>query len=91
MGASCCTNTITPMLRVMTFCPFAAFGHSNRNVDFGNGEMKMRLQGTTGSRLTTNDKDQLYGQWQVTAKVSGAPGAVTAFYARYAFKGLYRA
>ncbi|WIA12851.1 hypothetical protein OEZ85_006477 [Tetradesmus obliquus] len=45
-------------------------------------QLSVRLKGTTGARMSSKDGDQLYGAWQVQARVTGAPGAVTAFYLR---------
>uniref|UniRef100_A0A383V5Q6 GH16 domain-containing protein n=1 Tax=Tetradesmus obliquus TaxID=3088 RepID=A0A383V5Q6_TETOB len=62
--------------------------YSPENVAFdrvsnsNSSQLSVRLKGTTGSRLRSKDGDQLYGAWQVQAKVTGAPGAVTAFYLR---------
>lgn len=46
----------------------------------GSQEMVLEQQGPDGIRLATNDGMHLYGQYQVTAKVAGASGVVTAFY-----------
>jgi hypothetical protein len=43
-------------------------------------EMILQQQGPDGIRLATNDGMHLYGQYQVTAKIAGASGVVTAFY-----------
>jgi hypothetical protein len=43
-------------------------------------EMILEQQGPDGIRLATNDGMHLYGQFQVTAKIAGASGVVTAFY-----------
>jgi hypothetical protein len=43
-------------------------------------EMTLQQQGPDGIRLATNDGMHLYGQYQVTAKIAGASGVVTAFY-----------
>eukprot|EP00882_Tetradesmus_deserticola_P023507 GHRQ01025580.1.p1 GENE.GHRQ01025580.1~~GHRQ01025580.1.p1 ORF type:complete len:232 (-),score=14.00 GHRQ01025580.1:279-974(-) len=43
-------------------------------------EMVLQQQGSDGIRLAANDGMYLYGQYQVTAKVAGASGVVTAFY-----------
>jgi hypothetical protein len=43
-------------------------------------EMVLQQQGPDGIRLATNDGMHLYGQYQVTAKIAGASGVVTAFY-----------
>ncbi|KAF6266016.1 concanavalin A-like lectin/glucanase domain-containing protein [Scenedesmus sp. NREL 46B-D3] len=51
--------------------------------DAGNSpEMTLQQQGPDGIRLATNDGMHLYGQYQVTAKIAGASGVVTAFYVR---------
>jgi hypothetical protein len=46
----------------------------------GQPEMMLQQTGPDGIRLAVNDGDFKYGQYQVTAKPSGAPGVVTAFY-----------
>jgi hypothetical protein len=59
-----------------------------RNVALGRNRIesstqaRIRLQGSNASRMRTKDGDHLYGAWQVQARVTGAPGAVTAFYLR---------
>ncbi|WIA15994.1 hypothetical protein OEZ85_012731 [Tetradesmus obliquus] len=50
--------------------------------DSGTPEMILEQQGPDGIRLATNDGMHLYGQFQVTAKIAGASGVVTAFYVR---------
>jgi hypothetical protein len=45
-------------------------------------EMILEQQGPDGIRLATKDGMHLYGQFQVTAKIAGASGVVTAFYVR---------
>jgi hypothetical protein len=55
----------------------------DRNRTENSTQARIRLQGSNGSRMRIKDGDHLYGAWQVQARVTGAPGAVTAFYLRY--------
>jgi hypothetical protein len=43
-------------------------------------QMRVQMQGNSGTRVQPKAPRQLYGQFQATAKVSSAVGAVTAFY-----------
>lgn len=42
--------------------------------------MSVRMQGNSGARVQPRLPPQLFGQFQVQARVTGARGAVTAFY-----------
>jgi hypothetical protein len=50
------------------------------NFDETTRTMTLKMEGTSGTRVVPKVPDQLYGQFEVTAKVDGAVGAVTAFY-----------
>lgn len=43
-------------------------------------QMRVQMQGNSGARVQPKAPRQLYGQFEATAKVSSAVGAVTAFY-----------
>jgi hypothetical protein len=43
-------------------------------------QMRIRMEGSSGARVRPKAPPQLYGQFEVTAKVTEAVGAVTAFY-----------
>lgn len=56
--------------------------HASFYKDSSTGQdiMQLTMEGTSGIRLAPKDSWQLYGQVEVTARVDGASGAVTAFY-----------
>jgi hypothetical protein len=43
-------------------------------------QMRMRMEGSSGARVQPKAPKQMYGQFEVTAKVASAAGCVTAFY-----------
>lgn len=43
-------------------------------------QMRMRMEGSSGARVQPKGPKQMYGQFEVTAKVASAAGCVTAFY-----------
>lgn len=43
-------------------------------------QMRIRMEGSSGARVRPKAPPQLFGQFEVTAKVTEAVGAVTAFY-----------
>lgn len=45
-------------------------------------QMRMRMEGNSRARVQPNCPKQMYGQFEVTAKVASAAGCVTAFYVR---------
>lgn len=49
------------------------------NISFP-GHMRIRMEGSSGARVQPKAPRQMYGQFEVTAKVDSAAGAVTAFY-----------
>jgi beta-glucanase (GH16 family) len=46
------------------------------------GVLTLRMEGTEGVRLHSNDGNHQYGMYQIAAKISSASGVVTAFYLR---------
>jgi len=43
-------------------------------------QMRLQMQGSSGARVQPKCPKQLYGQFEATAQVTSARGAVTAFY-----------
>lgn len=43
-------------------------------------QMRLQMQGSSGARVQPKCPRQMYGQFEATAKVTSARGAVTAFY-----------
>lgn len=58
------------------------YGAHNVFMDTANNQMTIRMEGTNGARVAVADGKKMYGVSQVEAIVSGASGAVSAFYTR---------
>ena len=58
------------------------YNEHNAAFDEAAGVMTLKMDGSSGVRLTTTDGRHLYGVFQVAARVDGSSGAVTAFYTR---------
>lgn len=64
--------------------PAASNSNSNSDSDSSSAsmpaQMRIQMQGSSGARVRPKADPQMYGQFEVTAKVDSAAGAVTAFY-----------
>ncbi len=60
--------------------PIASAAANNTTTNDLPAQMRIRMEGSAGARVRPKAPPQLFGQFEVTAKVADACGAVTAFY-----------
>lgn len=58
------------------------YNGDNVAYDAASQTVTIKMDGTSGTRVMPRNSNMLYGQIEVTAMVSGASGAVSAFYLR---------